>query len=273
MPNSERLQAEGDDSSADIYMTVDAGNLATAAEQGLFASSTRRCSTRRSQQSSATRRLVVRPQRPSADDRLSTERLAPDDIPTTYEELAEPQWKDRVCLRTSSNTYTQSLVASLIASRGYGAHSRWRTDGPTTPTSWRRTASCWTRSRRPLRRRHRNHYYLARKLAEDPDYPVGLVWANQNDRGVHVNISGAGVLANADDPELAQQLLEWLATDGQNLFVDGNNEYPVNPDIAPDLDRHRVRRDVRGRPHQRIRMGSAQRRGGPSARRGRLRVT
>ena len=63
---------------------------------------------------------------------------------------------------------------------------------------------------------------------------MGLVWANQDDRGVHVNISGAGVLANADDPDLAQQLLEWLATDGQNLFVDGNNEYPVNPDVVPE---------------------------------------
>ena len=79
-----------------------------------------------------------------------------------------------------------------------------------------------------------NHYYLARELAEDPNYPVGLIWANQDDRGVHVNISGAGITKHADDPELAQQLLEWLATDGQNLFVDGNNEYPTNPDVAPE---------------------------------------
>ena len=232
----ERLQAEGDDSSADIYMTVDAGNLATAAEQGLFASldspvldAAIPAELRDPDGSwyalSARVRTIV----------YSTERLAPDDIPTTYEELAEPQWKDRVCLRTSSNTYTQSLVASLIASRGYDATLE-------VANGWADNAHIMAKDGILLDsiRDGRcdvgiaNHYYLARKLAEDPDYPVGLVWANQNDRGVHVNLSGAGVLANADDPELAQQLLEWLATDGQNLFVDGNNEYPVNPDVAPE---------------------------------------
>ena len=165
----------------------------------------------------------------------STERLSTDEIPTTYEELAEPQWKDRVCMRNSSNAYTQSLVASMIGNLGYNSALEL-------VTGWADNSHIMSNDVILLNsiRDGRcdvgisNHYYLARELAEDPNYPVGLVWANQNDRGVHVNISGAGVLANADDPELAQQLLEWLATDGQNLFVDGNNEYPVNPNIAPE---------------------------------------
>ena len=79
-----------------------------------------------------------------------------------------------------------------------------------------------------------NHYYVARLLEENPDLPVDLLWADQDGRGTHVNISGAGVTKYADDPEAAVQLLEWLATEGQSIFVDGNHEYPVNPDVSPE---------------------------------------
>ncbi|HEX2299443.1 MAG TPA: hypothetical protein VHH34_13185, partial [Pseudonocardiaceae bacterium] len=79
-----------------------------------------------------------------------------------------------------------------------------------------------------------NHYYLARLLEENPGLSVRPFWANQDGRGVHVNISGAGVLANADHPQLARRLIEWLATTGQNSFVDGNHEFPVNPEVEPE---------------------------------------
>ena len=232
----ERIQAEGDDTSADIFMTVDAGNLAIAAEQGLFASldspvldaavpSELRDPDGFWYALSARARTIV----------YSTERLSTDEIPTTYEELAEPQWEGRVCMRNSSNAYTQSLVASMIGNLGYDSALEL-------VTGWADNSYIMSNDVILLNsiRDGRcdagisNHYYLARELAEDPSYPVGLVWANQDGRGVHVNISGAGVLANADDPELAQQLLEWLATDGQNSFVDGNNEYPVNPAVTPE---------------------------------------
>ncbi|MEM8706419.1 MAG: extracellular solute-binding protein [Actinomycetota bacterium] len=232
----ERIQAEGEDTQADIYMTVDAGNLAVAAEAGLFASL-----------DSPTLEGAIPDELSDPDGYwyalsarvrtivYSTERLSPEEVPTTYEELADPRWEGRLCLRNSSNAYTQSLVASLIGNLGYDG-ARDLVDG------WVDNARIMSNDVIMLNsiRDDRcdvgisNHYYLARELAEDPSYPVGLVWANQEDRGVHVNISGAGVLANADDPELAQQLIEWLATDGQNLFVDGNNEYPVNPDVSPE---------------------------------------
>jgi iron(III) transport system substrate-binding protein len=79
-----------------------------------------------------------------------------------------------------------------------------------------------------------NHYYLGRELEENPDLNVKLKWANQDDRGVHINISGGGVTTWADDPELALQFLEWLATDGQSVLVDANHEYPANPAVPPE---------------------------------------
>ncbi len=79
-----------------------------------------------------------------------------------------------------------------------------------------------------------NHYYLARLLEDDPDLPVELFWANQDGRGVHANVSGAGVTRHADNPDLGAQLIEWLATEGQGVFVDGNHEYPVNADVEAE---------------------------------------
>ena len=232
----ERIEAEGEDTQADIYMTVDAGNLATATAAGIFAPV-----------DSAVLDAAVPAELRDPDGHwfalsarvrtiaYSTERLSPDEVPTTYEELASPEWEDRVCLRNSSNTYTQSLVASLIGNLGYD-------DTLAIVEGWADNADILSNDVIALNsiRDDRcdvaivNHYYLARELEEDPNYPVGLVWANQDDRGVHVNISGAGITKHADDPELALMLLEWLATDGQNAFVDGNNEYPVNPDVQPE---------------------------------------
>lgn len=232
----ERIEAEGEDTQADIYMTVDAGNLATATAAGIFAPV-----------ESAVLDAAVPAGLRDPDGHwfalsarvrtiaYSTERLAPDEVPTTYEELASPEWEGRVCLRNSSNTYTQSLVASLIGSLGYDA-------ALAIVEGWADNADIMSNDVIALNsiRDNRcdvaivNHYYLARELEEDPNYPVGLVWANQDDRGVHVNISGAGITTHADDPELALMLLEWLATEGQNAFVDGNNEYPVNPDVQPE---------------------------------------
>jgi iron(III) transport system substrate-binding protein len=131
--------------------------------------------------------------------------------------------------------YTQSLVASLIAHHGE-EEARAIVEG------WARNAEILPNDVLILEYIAdgicdvgiTNHYYLARLLEEDPDFPVRLAWADQDGRGTHVNISGGGVTTYADDPDLAQQLLEWLATDGQSDFVDGNHEYPVNPAVEPE---------------------------------------
>lgn len=232
----ERIAAEGDDTEADVYLTVDAGNLAAAAEDGLF-----------QPLDSPALEEAIPPAYRDAENRwfglavrartivYSTERMTPDEAPTTYEELADHDLPYRLCLRNSSNTYQQSLVASLIAANGEAA-TREMLEG------WAANAEIYANDVELLEAiaggacdvAVTNHYYLARELEENPDLPVGLVWANQDTTGVHVNISGGGVTAGADDPELGQQFLEWLATDGQDVFVATNHEYPANPDVPAE---------------------------------------
>ncbi|MDY7103787.1 MAG: extracellular solute-binding protein [Actinomycetota bacterium] len=232
----ERIAEEGEETQADVYLTVDAGNLAVAAEEGLFTPL----------DSAALEGAVPENLRDPDGNwfgltlRARTivyhpDQVAPDEVPTTYEELAEPAWEGRVCLRDSSNVYTQSLVASLIAHHG-------EDEALAIVEGWADNAEILNNDVLILESIAEglcdvgitNHYYLARLLEDDPDFPVELVWADQDGRGVHVNISGGGVTRYADDPELARQFLEWLATDGQSVFVDGNHEYPVNPDVEPE---------------------------------------
>lgn len=232
----ERIEAEGADTEADAYITVDAGNLATAAADGLF----------QPLQSEILQNAI--PAELSDPDGYwyaltirartivyNTDLLDESDVPTTYEELAEPQWKGRICLRDSTNVYQQSLVASLIANLGEDEALR-------IVEGWADNATILNNDVLILESLAdglcevgiTNHYYLGRMLAEDPDMPVDLVWADQDGRGVHVNISGGGVTTYSKQPELARDFLEWLATDGQDVLVSANHEYPANPSVAPE---------------------------------------
>lgn len=232
----ERIAAEGEETEADVYITVDAGNLAAAAAQGLF------------QPISSPVLDEAIPSELRDPDGLwygltirartivySTERMTVDEVPTTYEELAEPEWQGRVCMRVSTNVYQQSLVASLIAIHGEDEALR-------IVQGWADNAEIINNDVLLLESIAdgvcdvgiANHYYLGRALEEDPDFPVDLVWANQEDRGVHVNTSGGGVTTYSKHPVEAQQLLEWLATEGQSILVDANHEYPANPTATPE---------------------------------------
>ena len=232
----ELIAAEGEDTKADAYITVDAGNLAQAAEQGLF------------QPIDSPILDAAIPAELSDPDGLwygltirartivySPSLVSPDEVPTTYEELADPGWKGRLCLRNSSNVYQQSLVASLIAAHGEDEARR-------IVQGWADNAEILNNDVLILESLADglcdvgivNHYYLGRMIEENPDFPVELQWANQADRGVHVNISGGGVTKWSQHPELAQQFLEWLATDGQSVLVDANHEYPANPSVPAE---------------------------------------
>jgi iron(III) transport system substrate-binding protein len=233
----ERIVAEGDETEADVYLTVDAGNLAAAAAEGVF-------QPLRSDVLNAaipaelsdpdglwyglavrTRTIVY-----TSDE----SRLPAAEVPQTYAELADPKWQGRLCLRRSVDAYQQSLVASLIAHDGYPATLElvegWVANAEIVPND---VELLDTIAAGGCDVGIANHYYLARKYAEDADFPVAHTWADQSGRGVHVNVSGGGITQHADQPELAQQFLEWLATDGQNVFVGDNFEYPANPDVAP----------------------------------------
>ena len=232
----ERLAAEGDDTEADVYMAVDAANLALAAEQDLFQplestaldeavpASLRDPQGRWFGLSRRARTIVYHPQR-----------VDPEDV-STYEDLADGRWAGRVCMRNSTNVYTQSLVASLIAHHGTeGARAivgGWVDNDVEIINSDVRIIDAIDSGACDVG--VVNHYYLARMLEEEAGLDVALMWANQEERGTHVNVSGAGVTRHADHPELAQTLIEWLATQGQQEFVYGNHEYPVNPEVDPD---------------------------------------
>lgn len=232
----ERIEAEGDDTEADVYLTVDAGNLASAAEDGLF----------QPLDSEALRAVIPEDYR-DPDDRwfglalrartiiYNTEALSPDEVPTTYAELADPEWEGRVCLRNAANGYQQSLVASMILLEGEDA-TREILEG------WKDNAEVFANDVELIEAMAAgacdvgiaNHYYLARAIEEDPDLPVDLIWANQGSGGTHINISGGGVTAAADHPELAKQFLEWLGTDGQDVLVASNHEFPASTEVAAE---------------------------------------
>lgn len=232
----ERIAAEGEDTKADAYITVDAGNLAAAADEDLF----------RSIESPILDEAIPEELR-DPDDRwfglavrvrtivYNPDEIAEADLPTTYEELAEPEWEGRICMRNSTNVYQQSLVASLISEHG-------EDEALQIVEGWADNAEILSNDVLIIESVADglcevglvNHYYLGRALEENPDLAVDLVWANQEDRGVHVNISGGGVTTYSKHPEQAQQFLEWLATDGQDVLVAENHEYPANPDVAAE---------------------------------------
>lgn len=235
----ERLKAEGEDTPADVFLTVDAGNLWLAEQEGLLAPARSPVLVKavpddlRDPQghwyglSMRVRTVMYNPQRvqPSEFDPVNT-----------YAGLADPKWRGRVCMRTASSSYTQALVASMIGElgrdrtfeivRGWVANDVRIRDNDIQILEEVAAGGCDVGIT--------NHYYLARLQQDRPNLPVALSWANQEGRGVHVNISGAGIVANSDNPPLARRFLEWLATTGQSAFVNGNHEFPVNPSVEPE---------------------------------------
>lgn len=235
----ERLKAEGTDTSADVFMTVDAGNLWNAARQDVLApvstpgldaavpEDLRDPEGRWYGLAMRARTLTYNP------DNVDPVEF---DAQDSYAGLADPKWKGRLCMRDATSAYTQSLVASLIdlhgreqaleIVRGWVANDVDIMSNDVLLLEAIDAGSCDVGIN--------NHYYLARTLEENPELSVDLFWASQEGAGAHVNISGAGVVAESDNAEQARQLIEWLATKGQNAFVDANHEFPVNPEAKPE---------------------------------------
>lgn len=232
-----RLKAEGTRTPADLLITVDAGNLWLAAEEGLLAPveskvlednipAHLRDPGKRWFGLSVRARTIV----------YSTERVRPGDL-STYEDLANPNWKGRLCLRTSKKVYNQSLVAMMIARLGEkrteeivrGWVRNLATDPLPDDTGVMRAIAAGQCDVGIV-----NTYYFGRLKTQNPDIPLALFWPNQADHGVHVNVSGAGVTRHAKNREAAVRFLEWLSSEkAQNLFADQNLEYPANPRVRP----------------------------------------
>ena len=234
----ERLKLEGKKTPADMFMTVDAGNLWYAGSQDLFQSvktdtiKNNIPAHLRDPQGlwtglSVRARTIV----------YSTDRVKPSEL-STYADLALPKWKNRLCLRTSKKIYTKSLTASVIYNQGKDKAgdiiSGWVNNLAATPNakdSHVMNAILAGQCDVGLV----NTYYYGRLIEKNPDLALKLFWANQKTTGVHVNISGAGVTKHASNVAGAIRLLEWLSSDkAQAIYGALNKEYPANPNIAFD---------------------------------------
>jgi iron(III) transport system substrate-binding protein len=233
----ERLKNEGARSPADVLVTVDAGRLWRAEQLGLF---------QPVKSAVLWERIPGELRHPEGLWFAFSVRarpifylkgaIDPSQI-RDYEDLADPKWKGRICIRSSSNMYNLSLMSSMIAN-----------DGPARAEEWARgVVANFARSPKggdtdqikavaagECQLAVANTYYYVRLLKSSrPDEravaeKVGVIFPNQANRGTHVNISGAGVLKHAPNREAAVKFLEYLAGDeAQAYFANGNNEYPA----------------------------------------------
>lgn len=233
-----RLKAEGENTPADLLITVDAGNLWQAAREGVLAEIVSpvleanvpahlRDSHGQWFGLSVRARTLV----------YSTARVSDGEL-SSYEELADPKWRGRLCLRTSKKVYNQSLVAMMIARHGEAGAEEivrgWVANLATEPYS-NDTKVMEAIAAGQCDVGIVNTYYFGRLMKKDAQLPLALFWPNQETSGVHVNISGAGVTRHAPHAMAARALLEWLSTPpAQAIFAGLNMEYPVNPEVAVD---------------------------------------
>ncbi|MBE0453904.1 extracellular solute-binding protein [Roseovarius autotrophicus] len=239
----QRMKAEGANSPADVFMTVDVGNIARAEAEGLL-------------QPFASEVIVANvPAHLRHPDNLWTglsqrariifyARDRVENPPRTYEALADPTYKGQVCIRSSSNVYNQSLMAAMIEVDGFDAAGVWAEGivanmarppqgGDTDQLRGLVSGECDIAVA--------NTYYFARALAGGVSGlsagvdGIGWVWPNQDGRGAHVNLVAAGIAANAPNKAEASALLEFLVSEAaQEQFAKTNNEYPVLSGVAID---------------------------------------
>ena len=228
----ERIKNEGANSPADILITVDAGRLWRADKAGIFAPV---------ESAILTEKIPAHLRHPenlwfgySKRARVimyNKDKVKAEDL-STYEDLADPKWKSKVLMRSSSNIYNQSLVAGTIEAEGEEATTDWiqgLVANLATPPQGNDTSNIEAVAAGEGDVTIANTYYLAR-YEDQPEIieKIGVLFPNQEGKGTHVNISGAGMLKNAPHPEQAVAFLEYLASqEAQEFFALGNNEYPV----------------------------------------------
>ncbi len=233
----ERIKAEGANSPADVFITVDAGRLWRAEQAGLF----------QAVGSNLLDELIPANLRQpdglwfgfSTRARLiyfNRANVEADEI-KAYEDLADAKWKGRVCIRSSANIYNQSLLGGMIVAHGEAGAEAWAAavvsnfardpqGGDTDQIKAVAAGECDVAV-------GNSYYYVRLSNSDDAGKraiadKVGWVFPNQDGRGAHVNVSGAGVLKHAPNREAAVKFLEYLASkEAQSIFANGNNEYPV----------------------------------------------
>ena len=245
----QRLKAEGKNSPADIFFTVDAGNLWKVQKEGLF----------QSIQSEKVLTEVPENLRGPNDEWTAIAKRArvifynPENISDelvenfNYEDLADQKWNKRIVIRSSNNMYNQSLVASLIENIGEEATEKWA----------KKLVSNFARKPQGNDRSQiiavangeadlalANSYYIGIMLSGSAGQEqleaakkVKMIFPNQENRGAHINISGAGILKNAPNKDNANSFIEFLISKRvQKYMIDKSYEYSVLNDVAPSIE-------------------------------------
>ena len=245
----QRLKAEGKNSPADIFFTVDAGNLWKVQKEGLF----------QSIQSKKVLTEVPENLRGPNDEWTAIAKRArvifynPENISDelvenfNYEDLADQKWNKRIVIRSSNNMYNQSLVASLIENIGEEATEKWA----------KKLVGNFARKPQGNDRSQiiavangeadlavANSYYIGIMLSGSAGQEqleaakkVKMIFPNQDNRGAHINISGAGILKNAPNKDNANSFIEFLISKRvQKYMIDKSYEYSVLNDVAPSSE-------------------------------------
>ena len=227
----ERLKMEGRNSPADLLMTVDAGNLGLAAEKGLF-----------QPLNLGTTEVTVPAHLQDSNDLwtglslrartlIYNPKLVDEKSLTTYEDLANPMWKGKLCLRTSKKVYNKSLAASFVAHYGeqrtLEIFKGWVSNLATKP---------FAKDSEVIKAVNSgqcavgvvNTYYVYRHQSKNPKSEAKLFWANQATTGTHINISGAGITKHAKNIDNAKLFLTYLlSNEAQKIFADLNHEFSI----------------------------------------------
>lgn len=239
----ERLKLEGENSPADILITADAGRLSRAKDLGLS----------QTVESEILKTSIPENLRDPENQWFGLtyrarpifyvkEKIKPEDL-STYADLADPKWKGKICVRSSDNIYNQSILASMIASQGAEAATKWA-EGLV--KNFARPPEGGDRDQLKAAAAglcdlaiSNTYYYgqmLAGEAAEDKAAAekLAIFWPDQGDqgRGTHINVSGATVTKAAKNKENAVKLLEYLVSDeAQAWYAEHNQEYPVKTTV------------------------------------------
>jgi iron(III) transport system substrate-binding protein len=237
----ERIAAEGRNSPADVLLTTDIGNLNQAVDSGIAEPVTSETIIeavpeayrgKNNEWIGLTRRARV--------VYASKERVHQDSI--TYEELADPKWRGKICIRSGQHPYNVALIASMIAHHGEEWTEEWlrgvKANLARKPSGDDRLQVKGVYSGE-CDLALGNTYYMGKMLTynEHPEQKewansVNMLFPNTDDRGTHVNVSGAVIVKNAPNKENATKLVEFLASDkGQEMYAEVNSEYPVKKDV------------------------------------------
>ncbi|TLP65915.1 Fe(3+) ABC transporter substrate-binding protein [Parasedimentitalea maritima] len=236
-----RMEAEGVNSPADVLLTVDTSRLARAKNAGILQAT-----------DSDTLEARVPAYLQDVDNQwfgfsqrariIFYDKADVTNPPRTYLDLADPQYKGQVCIRSSTNTYNQTLLASIVTHHGAEAATKWAEGvvanmarapqgGDTDQMRGIVSGECEISVA--------NTYYFARSIRKDVKGlsaerdMIGWIFPAQDAEGAHVNLSGAGVAAHAPNKDNAVKFLEYLASDqAQQYFSAGNDEYPAVPGVA-----------------------------------------